>query len=78
MEHRSEERQSRDQKTGADIEPRSADAKLEYGETKPPRNDVKEARGGEQTDQITGQTEEGAHNQTMRGRNPQGNPPETR
>jgi hypothetical protein len=44
--------------------------KLEYGETQPPRNDVKEQRGGKQEDQITGQTEEGAHNQEMKGRNP--------
>ena len=52
-------------------------SKLEFGETQPPRNDVKEQRGGPQDNQITGQVEKGAHNQTMKGRNPQGNPPET-
>lgn len=55
-----------------DIQPKN----LEYGETQPPRNTIKEQRGGRQDDQITGQTEKGAHNQTMKGRNPQGNPPE--
>ena len=49
---------------------------LEYGETKPPRGDVKEQRGGPQTDQITGQSEKGAHNQAMKGRNPHGNEPD--
>jgi hypothetical protein len=49
--------------------------KLEYGETHPPRNDIKEQRGGSQDNQITGQTEEGAHNQDMKGLNPQGNNP---
>ena len=48
----------------------------EYAETQPPRNDVKERRGGPQTDQITGQTEKGAHSQAMKGRNPQGNEPD--
>ncbi len=52
-------------------------SKLEYGETQPPRDDVKEQRGGPQDNQITGQVEEGAHNQTMKGRNPQGNPPDS-
>jgi len=33
---------------------------LEPGETQPPRNDLKEQRGGRQEDQITGQTEKGA------------------
>ena len=41
--------------------------------TQPRRNDVLEQRGGEQTDQRVGQTEKGAHNQEMKGRNPQGN-----
>ena len=50
--------------------------KLEYGETQPPRNDVKEQHGGPQDNQITGQTEKGAHNQEMKGRNPQGNKPD--
>ena len=46
---------------------------LEYGETQPPRNDVKEQRGGPQTDQRVGQTDKGSHNQEAKGRNPQGN-----
>lgn len=50
--------------------------KLEYGETHPPRNDIIEQRGGSQDNQITGQTEKGAHNQDMKGRNPQGNDPD--
>lgn len=50
--------------------------KLEYGQTQPPRNDVKEQRGGPQDNQLTGQTEKGAHNQEMEGRNPQGNKPD--
>jgi hypothetical protein len=41
--------------------------------TQPPRGDVKEQRGGEQADQISGETQKGAHNQEMKGRNPQGN-----
>lgn len=41
--------------------------------TQPRRNDVLEQRGGEQTDQRVGETEKGAHNQEMKGRNPQGN-----
>jgi hypothetical protein len=53
-------------------------SKLEYGETQPRRNDVKEQRGGPQDNQITGQVEKGAQNQTMKGRNPQGNPPDTK
>ena len=51
--------------------------KLEYGETHPERGDIKEQRGGSQDNQLTGQVEEGAHNQEMKGRNPQGNPPDT-
>lgn len=50
-----------------------AERKLEYGETQPPRNDIKEQRGGLQTNQVTGETDKGAHNQDMKGRNPQGN-----
>jgi hypothetical protein len=50
---------------------------LEYGETQPPRNDVKEQRGGPQADQITGQTDKGAHNRDIKGRNPQANKEET-
>jgi hypothetical protein len=41
--------------------------------TQPPRGDVKEQRGGEQSDQISGETQKGAHNQEMENRNPQGN-----
>jgi hypothetical protein len=37
--------------------------------------DVKRQRGGEQTDQLSGETQKGAHNQKMRGKNPQGNKP---
>lgn len=50
--------------------------RLEYAETNPPRGDKKEQRGGSQDNQITGQTEKGAHNQDMKGRNPQGNKPD--
>jgi hypothetical protein len=37
------------------------------------QGDVKTERGGEQTDQISGETQKGAHNQEMENRNPQGN-----
>ena len=50
--------------------------KLEYAETQPPREDMKEQRGGPQSDQRVGETDKGAHNQEMKGRNPQGNKPE--
>jgi hypothetical protein len=53
-----------------------APEKLEHGETHPQRNDIKEQRGGPQDNQLTGQTEKGAHNQEMKGRNPQGNKPD--
>lgn len=42
----------------------------EYGETQPPRNDIKEQRGGSQTDQRVGQTDKGADNQDAKGKNP--------
>lgn len=48
-------------------------AKIEYGETQPPRNDVKEQRGGPQDNQITGQTEKGAENPRLQERNQQDN-----
>jgi hypothetical protein len=38
--------------------------------------DVNATRGGEQSDQISGETSKGAHNQEMKGRNPQGNKPD--
>ena len=38
--------------------------------------DVKEQRGGEQADQISGETQKGAHNQEMKNKNPQGNKPD--
>ena len=41
--------------------------------TQPKRIDVIEQRGDEQADQRVGETEKGAHNQEMKGRNPQGN-----
>ena len=34
-----------------------------------------QARGGQQEDQISGETERGAHNNEMKGANPQGNKP---
>ena len=49
---------------------RDPESKLEYGETQPKRNDVKEQRGGPQDNQLTGQTEKGAQNQETKGRNP--------
>ncbi|MBD0327534.1 MAG: hypothetical protein ICV68_13945 [Pyrinomonadaceae bacterium] len=39
------------------------------------QGDVKSQRGGPQEDQISGETEKGAHNQEMENRNPQGNKP---
>lgn len=45
---------------------------LEYGETQPKRDDMKEQRGGSQSDQAAGETDKGAHNQAVKGRNPQG------
>ena len=41
--------------------------------TQPPRGDVTEQRGGVQEDQLSGETQKGAHNQEMENRNPQGN-----
>jgi hypothetical protein len=38
--------------------------------------DVKAQRGGVQEDQLSGETQKGAHNQEMRGANPQGNKPD--
>lgn len=40
------------------------------------QGDVVTGRGGEQSDQISGETQKGAHNQEMKGRNPQGNKPD--
>lgn len=37
------------------------------------QGDVKTERGGEQSDQISGETQKGAHNQEAKNRNPQGN-----
>jgi hypothetical protein len=51
----------------------SDEAAAKQAGTQPPRGDVKEQRGGEQSDQISGETQKGAHNQEMKGRNPQGN-----
>jgi hypothetical protein len=51
----------------------SEEAAAKQAGTQPPRGDVKEQRGGEQTDQISGETQKGAHNQEMENRNPQGN-----
>jgi hypothetical protein len=51
----------------------SEEAAAKEAGTQPPRGDVKEQRGGEQTDQISGETQKGAHNQEMQNRNPQGN-----
>jgi len=56
------------------LNPNSDDEARKDAGTQPPRNDVKEQRGGEQADQISGETQKGAHNQTMENRNPQGNP----
>jgi hypothetical protein len=47
----------------------------EYAETQPPRNDWKEQRGGPQTDQRSGETEQGARNQEVKGKNPQSDNP---
>jgi hypothetical protein len=41
----------------------------------PPQN-VSAQRGGRQEDQIVGETQKGAHNQEIRGANPQGNKPD--
>lgn len=43
----------------------------EYAEPLPPRDDWKEQRGGPQTDQRSGETQQGAHNQKVKGKNPQ-------
>ena len=42
----------------------------------PPAGDVVSQRGGEQSDQLSGETQKGAHNQEMKGQNPQGNKPD--
>jgi hypothetical protein len=39
-------------------------------------DDVQTGRGGEQSDQISGETQKGAHNQETKNRNPQGNKPD--
>jgi hypothetical protein len=38
-----------------------------------PTQDVMAQRGGVQEDQLSGETQKGAHNNEMRGANPQGN-----
>jgi hypothetical protein len=50
----------------------SDEAAAKQAGTQPPRGDVTEQRGGEQSDQISGETQKGAHNQEMENRNPQG------
>jgi hypothetical protein len=50
---------------GAQSAPYSPDARS--------TQDVKAQRGGVQEDQLSGETQKGAHNQEMRGANPQGN-----
>jgi hypothetical protein len=50
---------------GAQFTPNSPDARS--------TQDVKAQRGGVQEDQLSGETQKGAHNQEMRGANPQGN-----
>jgi hypothetical protein len=37
---------------------------------------IKAQRGGPQEDQLSGETQKGAHNNEMRGANPQGNKPD--
>ena len=37
---------------------------------------IKQQRGGPQEDQLSGETQKGAHNSEMRGANPQGNKPD--
>jgi hypothetical protein len=51
----------------------SDEAAAKQAGTQPARGDVKEQRGGEQSDQISGETQKGTHNQEMKGRNPQDN-----
>ena len=51
----------------------SEEAAAKEAGTQPPRGDVREQRGGEQSDQISGETQKGAHNQEMENRNPRGN-----
>ena len=53
---------------GAHYAPYTSDARSTH--------DVKAQRGGVQEDQLSGETQKGAHNQEMRGRNPQGNNPD--
>jgi hypothetical protein len=48
----------------------SDEAAAKQAGTQPPRGDVKEQRGGEQSDQISGETDKGAHNQEKENRNP--------
>ncbi|CAN5324062.1 hypothetical protein BH18ACI2_BH18ACI2_29870 [soil metagenome] len=57
-----------------DVQQAGTGTSAEGSQRQPP--DLKEQRGGEQTDQISGETQKGAHNQEMKGRNPQGNPPD--
>jgi hypothetical protein len=37
---------------------------------------IRQQRGGPQEDQLSGETQKGAHNNEMRGANPQGNKPD--
>ena len=60
-------------KTESDPNQVTGTKRTEYAETQPPRDDLKERRGGPQTDQGVGEADEGAHNQDAKGRNPQGN-----
>ena len=64
-----------DEKNTAQGQSADAAAAKQAG-TQPPRNDVKEQRGGPQTDQIIGETDKGAQNQAKENRNPQGNDPD--
>ena len=57
--------------TGQNLSSEEASAK--QAGTQPARGDIKEQRGGEQSDQLSGETQKGAHNQEMQNRNPQGN-----
>jgi len=54
----------------------SDEAARKQAGTQPPRNDIEEQRGGQQADQLSGETEKGSRTQAKENRNPQGNDPD--
>lgn len=58
------DQKNRSQEQGSDA------AAAKQAGTQPPRNDVTEQRGGQQANQITGETDKGAKTEANENRNP--------